>query len=181
VTRSAYGGSCYLNSTAIAAPYLREQSDSRIAIVDVDAHQGNGAQAIFRGRDAVLTGSVHVDPRGGWFPHFVGFESENTETNRNVPLEPGAGDAEWLAAVRELADWAGQAEVLVVALGVDAAESDPTSPLRISEEGFRECGRLLGSLGLPTLVVQEGGYVLETLGALVLAALEGVEEGRARG
>jgi acetoin utilization deacetylase AcuC-like enzyme len=179
VTRSAYGGSCYLNNTAVAAQYLRERGDARVAIVDVDAHQGNGAQAIFAGRDDVLTGSVHVDPRAGWFPHFVGFESESTETNRNLPLAPGAGDDDWLAAVSELAGWAQPADAIVVALGVDAAEHDPTSPLRVTPDGFREGGRILGRLGRPTVVVQEGGYVLETLGALVLAVLEGFEEGRA--
>jgi acetoin utilization deacetylase AcuC-like enzyme len=178
VTRTAYGGSCYLNNSAIAAQYLRDQGDSRVAIVDVDAHQGNGAQAIFAGRDGVLTGSVHVDPRAGWFPHFVGFESESTQTSRNLPLRPGAGDDEWIAAVGELADWAGQAEALVVALGVDAAENDPTAPLQVTVEGFREGGRLLGALGRPTVVVQEGGYVLETIGDLVLAVLEGIEDGR---
>ena len=43
--------------------------------------------------------------------------------------------------------------------------------------GFRDAGRLLGGLGLPTVVVQEGGYDLDTLGALVLEALTGIEEG----
>ena len=72
VTRSAYGGSCYLNNSAIAAQRLRENGAERVAIVDLDAHHGNGAQAIFWERGDVLTGSVHVDPRAGWFPHFLG-------------------------------------------------------------------------------------------------------------
>lgn len=177
VTRSAFGGSCYLNNTAVAAQYLRDRGVGTVAVVDVDAHQGNGTEAIFAGRDDVLTGSVHVDPRAGWFPHFLGFEEESTAGNRNLALGPGAGDAEWLSEVDELARWASGADALVVALGVDAAESDPTSPLRISREGLREAGRLLGSLGLPTVVVQEGGYDLAALGSLVLAFLEGVEAG----
>jgi acetoin utilization deacetylase AcuC-like enzyme len=178
-TRSAYGGSCYLNSTAIAAQHLRNQGVATVAIVDVDAHQGNGAQTIFTGRKDVLTASVHVDPRAGWFPHFIGFGEESTDSNRNLPLPPGAGDDEWITAVAELAAWVQGADALVVALGVDAAEADPTSPLRVSAEGFREGGRVLGSVGLPTVVVQEGGYDLDTLGGLVLAALEGIEEGSA--
>ena len=177
VTRSAFGGSCYLNSTAIAAQHLRNRGAGTVAILDVDAHQGNGAQAIFRDRADVLTGSVHVDPRAGWFPHFLGFEEESADANRNLPLEPGAGDAEWVAAVANLVRWAGGTDALVVALGVDAGVTDPTSPLEVTAEGFREGGRLLGSLGLPTVVVQEGGYDLDTLGVLVLAALEGIEEG----
>jgi acetoin utilization deacetylase AcuC-like enzyme len=178
VTRSAYGGSCYLNSTAIAAQHLRNRGVATVAILDVDAHQGNGAQAIFCDHDDVLTGSVHVDPRAGWFPHFVGFENESGSSNRNVALEPGAEDKDWTAAVSTLADWARSADALVVALGVDAAEDDPTSPLRVTRDGFREGGRTLGELGLPTVVVQEGGYDLATLGGLVLAALEGIETGR---
>jgi acetoin utilization deacetylase AcuC-like enzyme len=181
VTRSAYGGSCYLNNTAVSAQHLRNGGFATVAILDVDAHQGNGAQAIFWERADVRTGSVHVDPRAGWFPHFLGFAEESTESNLNLPLEPGAGDEEWTTAVAQLADWARGADALVVALGVDAADADPTSPLRVTADGFREGGRSLGALGLPTVVVQEGGYDLATLGSLVLAALEGIEEGRRAG
>lgn len=179
VTRSAYGGSCYLNSTAIAAQHLRNRGVATVAILDVDAHQGNGSQAIFMDRSDVRTGSVHVDPRAGWFPHFLGFAEESTDTNLNLPLSPGAGDAEWTAAVAELAAWAADADALVVALGVDAAATDPTSPLEVTADGLREGGRSLGELGLPTVVVQEGGYDLASLGDLVLAALTGIEEGAA--
>ena len=180
VTRGAFGGSCYLNNSAVAAERLREQGFARVAIVDVDAHQGNGAQAIFFEREDVLTCSVHVDPRAGWFPHFLGFEDESTETNRNVPLDPGAGDPEWVAAVESAAEWVRGVDAIVVALGVDAAENDPTSPLRVTANGFNAGGRALGALALPTVVVQEGGYDLAALGGLVLAALEGIEEGSAR-
>ena len=68
--------------------------------------------------------------------------------------------------------------MLVVPLGVDAATDDPNSPLEVTVEGFRRAGELLGGLGLPTVVVQEGGYDLATIGGLVLAALEGMENGR---
>jgi acetoin utilization deacetylase AcuC-like enzyme len=46
----------------------------------------------------------------------------------------------------------------------------------VTEEGFREAGRRLGSLGIPTVLVQEGGYELDTVGPLVRAVLEGVED-----
>ena len=58
------------------------------------------------------------------------------------------------------------------------AGDDPNSPLAVTEAGFREAGRRLGGLGLPTVVVQEGGYVLDTVGSFVLAALEGIDESR---
>jgi acetoin utilization deacetylase AcuC-like enzyme len=181
VTRTAYGGSCYLNNAALAAARLRTALDAPVALLDVDAHHGNGAQAIFAERTDVLTGSVHVDPAAGWFPHFLGHAAETCGgTNRNLPLAPGSGDREWLAAVQELARWARGTNPagLVVALGVDAAGGDPESPLEVTEDGYRQAGRVLGGLGLPTVIVQEGGYALETIGALVRATLAGFEEAR---
>ena len=104
-------------------------------------------------------------PRAG-FPTFSApLQSavrERGGANLNVPLPPGAGDADWLRAVAEL----GQAarshgiEALVVALGVDAAGSDPESPLQVTEAGYRAAGRVLGAQALPTVVVQEGGSIL---------------------
>ena len=58
------------------------------------------------------------------------------------------------------------------------AGGDPESPLEVTEDGYRQAGRVLGGLGLPTVIVQEGGYALETIGALVRATLAGFEEAR---
>jgi acetoin utilization deacetylase AcuC-like enzyme len=178
-TRAAFGGSCYLNNTAAAAARLRAGLGGRVAVIDVDAHHGNGTQAIFWDEPDVLVGSVHVDPGAGWFPHFLGFAEETGGgANRNLPLAPGSGDDPWLAAVAELAEWARAADALVVALGVDAAAGDPESPLQVTPDGFRAAGRLLGEVGLPTVLVQEGGYDLETIGPLVREVLDGFEEAR---
>src|SRR4051794_27180591 len=180
-TRAVFGGSCYLNNTAAAAARLRAGGHERVAVIDIDAHHGNGTQAIFWEDPSVLTGSVHVDPGEGWFPHFLGFEDERGAdgSNRNVVMAPGRGDEPWVAAVRNLAGWAaeGGASALVVALGVDAAQGDPESPPAVTPAGFRDAGRELGGLGLPTVLVQEGGYDLDTLGGLVLEVLTGIEEG----
>jgi acetoin utilization deacetylase AcuC-like enzyme len=178
VTRTCFGGSCYLNNSAAAAARLREATGERVAVVDVDAHHGNGTQAIFWDEPGVLTGSVHVDPSAGWFPHFLGFEDETGGgANRNLPLAPGSGDERWIDAVTELAGWVEGAAALVVALGVDAAGGDPESPLEVTGDGFRAAGRALGALGLPTVVVQEGGYDLDAIGGLVHEVLAGIEEG----
>ena len=181
VTRAAYGGSCYLNNAAVAAQAMRAAGRERVAVIDVDAHHGNGTAAIFYDRGDVLYGSVHVDPAAGWFPHVVGFADENgmgsgEGATRNLPLEPGTADPKWLAAIEELRDWAGQAAVdaLVVSLGVDAAAEDPESPLLVTPDGYREAGRLLAALRVPTVAVQEGGYHLPSLGGLVVAMLEGL-------
>jgi acetoin utilization deacetylase AcuC-like enzyme len=187
VTRDAYGGSCYLNNAALAAQRLRDGRSGRVSVVDLDAHHGNGTQSIFWGRGDVLTASVHVDPAAGWFPHFLGLSAERGAgegegANLNLPLEPGSGDETWLEAVAALAAAvrAHRSDVLVVALGVDAAGGDPESPLEVSAVGYRQAGRLLGSLSLPTVVVQEGGYDLETIGSLVVETLTGLEEGLGR-
>ena len=179
VTRDCFGGSCYLNNAAAAAARLRAAGPRPVAVLDIDAHHGNGTQAIFWDDPDVLTGSVHVDPGAGWFPHYLGFEDETAGgRNRNLTLPPGTGDEGWVESVTALAGWvrAGGAQALVVALGVDAAGDDPESPLAVTREGFRAAGRALGALGLPTVVVQEGGYDLDAIGDLVCEALLGIEE-----
>lgn len=174
--RACFGGSCYLNNAAVAAEALR-RSGARVGVLDVDAHHGNGTQEVFWESEDVLVASVHVDPAAGWFPHYLGFADELADgTNLNVPVAPGAGDEEWLAALGRAAEWLGGVDALVVPLGVDAAAGDPESPLQVTPAGFREAGRLIGALGLPTVLVQEGGYDLATLGPLVRTVLLGVEE-----
>ena len=174
VTRSLYGGSCYLNNSAIAAAALLGHMGGPVAIVDIDAHHGNGTQELFLTRRDVLTASVHVDPGAGWFPHFLGFAGESDDANLNLPLAPGTGDDGWLVAVRQAAGFAAPARALVVALGVDAAAGDPESPLEVTAAGYREAGRILRGLELPTVVVQEGGYDLATIGPLVVETLLGL-------
>jgi acetoin utilization deacetylase AcuC-like enzyme len=181
VTRTAFGGSCYLNNAALAAARLR-RALGKVAVIDIDAHHGNGTQLVFYDDPEVLVGSVHVDPGAGWFPHFLGFAHETgagaaAGANRNLPLAPGSGDELWLDAVGKIAGWAQDAgaSALVVSLGVDAAASDPESPLEVTSGGYEAAGRILGRLRLPTVLVQEGGYDLETIGPLVLATLRGLE------
>jgi acetoin utilization deacetylase AcuC-like enzyme len=178
-----YGGSCYLNNAALAAQALRQQGADRVAVIDIDAHHGNGTQAIFYGRPDVYYGSVHVDPAAGWFPHYLGFADERGSgagagANRNLPLAPGTGDDDWLAAVAQLCADATDhgAQAIVLSLGVDAAAADPESPLQVSAGGYQAAGQLIGALG-PVAVVQEGGYDLASLGEYVRAALTGVQAG----
>ena len=176
VTRSLYGGSCYLNNAAVAAAELLRRVGGPSRSSTSTRTTGTAPSELFRGRDDVRTASVHVDPGAGWFPHFLGFASESDESNLNLPLAPGTGDEPWLAAVREAAAFAEGARALVVALGVDAAAADPESPLQVTAAGYRDAGRILGALGLPTVVVQEGGYDLDTIGRLVVSTLAGFAE-----
>ncbi len=184
-TMDAIGGSCYLNNTALAAARLADSGRGPVAVIDIDAHHGNGTQSIFYEDPQVLTASLHVDPGHGWFPHFLGFAGETGSgpavgSNRNLPLNPGTGDEGWLAGLRSLIEWAEAhgARSLVVALGVDAAHHDPESPLEVTIDAYREAGRLLGQMDLPAVIVQEGGYDLENVGPLVRETLLGFESTR---
>jgi acetoin utilization deacetylase AcuC-like enzyme len=181
--RALFGGSCYLNNAACAAQRLRDGGIARVAVLDLDAHHGNGTQAIFYDRADVLYASVHVDPGAGWFPYFTGFGDEcgaggGAGANFNLPLAPGSADSEWCAAVASLVRQLGGlgVDAVVVSLGVDAAAADPESPLAVTLEGFAAAGRLVAELDRPAVFVQEGGYDLQRLGGLVLAVLCSFEE-----
>jgi acetoin utilization deacetylase AcuC-like enzyme len=174
-----FGGSCYLNNSAVAAARLRAGGARKVAVVDIDAHHGNGTQACFWDDPTVYYLSLHVDPGAGWFPHTVGYaeEADAPGTNRNLPLPPGADDGAWLTALDELIAEADRfaPDAVVVSLGVDAAAEDPNSPLLVTTDGFASAGRRIGALALPTVLVHEGGYVLGTLGRHTLAVLAGVQ------
>lgn len=162
-------GFCYLNNAAIAAQTLRQRF-SRVAVLDVDAHHGDGTQEIFYRRDDVLTVSVHVDP-AQYYPWFIGYAHETglgagEGANLNLPLPVGTGDEGFLAAVEKgLAAIKGfGAEALVLSLGYDAHEADPLTALGVTTQGFRRIGALVASAKLPVVIVQEGGYAIEVIG-----------------
>jgi acetoin utilization deacetylase AcuC-like enzyme len=135
-------------------------------------------KAIFWERGDVRYGSLHVDPGRRLVPPLLRPRPRDRRRRRGrghpqPPLAEGTGDAAWLEAVRTLTEYAAGADALVVSLGVDAAADDPESPLQVSADGYAAAGRLLGSLGLPSVLVQEGGYHLDTIGGLVSAYLDG--------
>ena len=177
------GGFCYLNNTAIAARRLAAQHP-RVAVLDIDVHHGNGTQGIFYRSREVLTVSLHADPNH-FYPYFWGHAHERGEGagegfNLNLPLPLGTGDEAWLAAgdqaFARIARFAPTA--LVVALGLDAAESDPLQGLRITTPGFARMAERIAALRLPTVLVQEGGYLGPALGENLIAFLAGFEQGR---
>lgn len=174
------GGFCYLNNSGIAAGVLRGKYD-RVAIVDVDLHHGNGTQGMFYHRGDVLTVSVHADP-ANFYPFFWGYADEvgigdGKGANLNLALPLGAGDDDFLAALdvglMKVRDFGAQA--IVVALGLDAFEGDPFAGLKVTETGFRKIAGSLARLDLPSVLVQEGGYLCPELGRNLVAFLEGFE------
>lgn len=167
------GGHCYVNNSALAAEALRRAGANRVAVIDIDAHHGNGTQGIFWERADVLTLSVHGDP-AAYYPWYVGHVGEagagaGAGFNGNYPLPQGTEDEAWLAAISTAAARARAygAEALVVPLGFDASEKEPLTFLRVSEEGFSRAAEILAALRLPTVIVQEGGYNTEVIGGLL--------------
>lgn len=166
--RRAFGGFCYFNSAAVAAHYL--SAYGKVAVLDIDHHHGNGTQDIFYERSDVLTLSLHGHPRFT-FPYFSGFEDERGAGagegyNVNYPLAEGVDGNRYrgtlgkaLGRIRRF-----RAQFLIVALGLDPAKGDPTGSWLLRAADFEENGRMIGATGLPTLVVQEGGYDNRVLG-----------------
>lgn len=173
------GGFCFLNNTAIAAQMLRAHHD-RVAILDVDVHHGNGTQGIFYGRADVLTVSLHADP-SGYYPFMCGYAHERGAGagqgyNLNVPLSRTTEDDAYLEALdhalERIRSYAPGA--LVLALGLDAYKGDPLMGMQLSTDAFARIAEAASRLGLPIVIVQEGGYLCDALGDNLTSFLNGI-------
>ena len=178
---SSAGGFCYLNNSAIAAAHLHDRSLGRVAILDIDVHHGNGTQAIFYETQELTTVSIHTDP-GDYYPFFWGHAHERGSgagegANLNIPLPLGTGDEPWLTAINQALAYirAAAPTFLVVALGLDAHEKDPLQGMFVTTPAFGEAGKRIAAFGLPTLIVQEGGYLSPALGDNLRRFLEGFQ------
>ncbi|HAJ23004.1 MAG TPA: acetylpolyamine amidohydrolase [Rhodospirillaceae bacterium] len=174
------GGFCFLNNAAIAAEQC-VRAGMRPAILDVDVHHGNGTQGIFYHRSDVFTVSVHADPIR-FYPFFWGHAHERGDGpglgyNLNIPLTRGTSDSDYMEALEPGLDAIRSfgPDVVIVALGLDAYEEDPLKGLAITTEGFGRIGAAIGGLALPTLLIQEGGYLSDALGANLTSVLKGFE------
>lgn len=179
--RDFHGGFCYFNNAAVATAHLARETGGRIAVLDIDAHHGNGTQEIFYASEHVLTVSLHADPNEE-FPYYWGYAEETgigpgEGLNLNLPLPLGADDSLYLPtfarALERIAAFAPR--YLIVSLGVDGIADDPIGHLSLAPEIFGILGHNVRALGIPTLVVQEGGYRITHLGTCVrdfLSALD---------
>jgi acetoin utilization deacetylase AcuC-like enzyme len=181
--RAMYGGYCYFNNVAIAAAYALERAQ-RVAILDVDYHHGNGTQQIFYQRGEALYVSLHGHPDRA-FPFYTGFAEETgagdgRRANLNIPLPAQCPDDMYLAAVDRALDQVGaySPEILLVSLGTDTIQGDPLGDFAVSREAFAGIGSKVGALGLPTIVVQEGGYNVVNIGEDVRSWLSALGAGR---
>ena len=165
-----FGGYCFLNNAALAAEHLRACGLDRVAVLDVDYHHGNGTQAIFYQRPDVFFASIHGDPRTE-YPFFLGYADETGAgagqgANLNLPLPRGSDFARWsealetaLAAIQQFG-----AQALVISLGVDTFAGDPISGFTLQSDDYLRMGERLARMGLPTVLVFEGGYAVAEVG-----------------
>jgi acetoin utilization deacetylase AcuC-like enzyme len=178
-------GFCVLNDVAIAIRKLQaERRIERAAIVDLDVHQGNGTAAIFEGVEQVYTFSVHGERN---------YPSAKMRSNLDVGLRDGAGDAEYLGALRRhlpaVLD-AADADIVFYLAGVDVAAGDRYGKLALTEDGIRARDRwvieAVRGRGLPLAIVLAGGYAATrertaALHAHVFREAAGHERGMALG
>jgi acetoin utilization deacetylase AcuC-like enzyme len=170
-TTANYGGYCFFNNAAVAAHHVASTTGTKVTVLDVDYHHGNGTQEIFYERDDVQYVSLHGDPERA-YPFTIGFADESGAgrgrgCNCNIPLPARMGDDEYVGLladrVASVIDAFGP-ELLVVSLGLDTFVTDPICDLALTTEGFARCGAAVGRFGLPTVVLQEGGYDVDALG-----------------
>ena len=178
------GGYCFVNNAAVAAQALHLHGGTRVAILDVDYHHGNGTQSIFYSRADVLFVSLHGDPRTE-YPFYLGHADEKGEGpgagfNLNLPLPAGSSVAAWFAALEVACARIGRhrADALVVSLGLDTFAQDPISTFALQTTDFTRLGARLRQLGLPTIFVLEGGYAAAELGLNAANVMDGFEGSR---
>jgi acetoin utilization deacetylase AcuC-like enzyme len=175
-SQNKFGGYCYLNNAAIAAKYLSQFG--KVLLVDFDFHHGNGTQSIFYDSSDVFYLSLHANPAEE-YPYFTGYADERgvgagEGFNLNIPLEKYCGMSVYHDALRAGLDRAlsrTKPEYLVISAGFDIANHDPLGHFGISFDDFHVLGQEFRDLGKKTLIIQEGGYLVENLGRNVEAFL----------
>jgi len=182
--RSRAMGFCFFNNIALAAQRLRSKWNlKRIAILDWDAHHGNGTQEFFYDTPEVLFISLHGDPPITWpgsgFAHERG-RGEGEGFTLNLPMPDGVSDDTYQRVFMEKALPVLEAydpEFLLVSCGFDPHREDPLVPnLALADETFTrmmdEASALAGRHGAGRLaVIFEGGYdpdVIQRLGMEVV-------------
>jgi acetoin utilization deacetylase AcuC-like enzyme len=179
-------GFCLFNNVAAGAAHAIHRGLSRVAVVDIDVHHGNGTQDIFWEDPRVLYVSSHAYP---FYPGTGGLDEVGGGAGRgytvNLPLPAGTGDAEFARIYGEVVASIGKAfdpELVLVSCGFDAHRGDPLAPMELTARGYGElldvCLAIAGGAARGRVIVAlEGGYLLEGIanaGAAVVNGLLGV-------
>ncbi len=176
--RDYFGGYCYLNNAAIAAQAAVD-AGRRVAILDIDYHHGNGTQDIFYEVANPLFVSLHADPVRD-YPFYWGHadergSGEGTRATLNLPLPHGTTLEPYRAALGTGLDAirAFAADLLVICFGADTYVGDPIAHFALETADYADIASDIAALGLPSLIVMEGGYAVEALGANLASFLSG--------
>jgi len=174
-------GFCIFNNVAIAAKYLIKRHNlDKVAIIDIDAHHGNGTQRIFNTASNVLYISLHQDGRtlypGTGFLGDIG-EGAGKGFKVNIPLPPSSNDEIYLKAVNEIVipvTTQFKPEFIIVSAGFDAHYADPIANMAMSSLGYLQEFQMIMDIASKVcdgrlLAVLEGGYNLEALSKTVAA------------
>jgi acetoin utilization deacetylase AcuC-like enzyme len=172
-------GFCLVNHAAVAAAHARAAGVERVAVLDWDAHHGNGTQAVFWNDPAVLYVSLHQ------YPFYPGTGSRSERgggagegATVNIPLAAGTSEREFIDAFESEALPAVRSfdpGLLIVSAGFDAHRDDPLCDLGLSSAAFGDLTRAVRGIGPGPVLILEGGYDLNALFESVtevLAALQ---------
>lgn len=184
-------GYCLFSNVSVAIEYARAHLGvKRVAIFDYDVHHGNGAQSIFWNDPNVLTISVHQErlfpQESGLISEIGGPEAQGSVIN--IPLQAGAGNGAYFAAVDRIARPAIEAfqpDLIMVSSGFDPSPVDPLGRMVVTSAGFKGIAQRLLSIaadvcGGRIVFSHEGGYSpvhVPFCGLAVLEALTGIETG----
>ena len=187
-TTAMAGGYCYANNAVVsisALGRLAGEPAPRVAVLDLDFHHGNGTQDVYYADPRVLYVSLHGLHE---YPYYTGFEAERGEGpghgfTLNLPLRPGASFAEYCeklgVAVGRIVEFA--PEFLLVSLGFDTFRLDPIGKFDIDVPDYETMARTVRGTpqlkDIPSIILLEGGYTVDKLGACMLSFLKGWENG----
>ena len=184
---SGYGFCVFNNCAIVARTALDELSFERVAVVDIDAHHGNGTEAIFYGSSQVLYSSIHQSPLyPGTGAATDSGSGEGEGYTVNLPVPPGSGPDEFLSLVQEVVvpvgrQWA--PELICISAGYDAHSDDPLANCSLDDAAYGDMAGTVRDVAVeleaPVLICLEGGYSLGALSRSVVATLEAFSAERA--
>lgn len=151
------GGFCVFNDSAIAARLMQaERRVQRVAIVDLDVHQGNGTASILARDDSIFTLSLHGADN---YP----FSKERSDLD--VGLPDGTGDVEYLQVLQDALDQMFRLftpQLIIYLAGADPHEGDRLGRLKLSLDGLARRDQMVfsaaGQRAIPLAVTMAGGY-----------------------
>jgi acetoin utilization deacetylase AcuC-like enzyme len=154
--RSEGSGYCVFNDIAVAIQSLRHAGRvSRVAVIDVDVHQGDGTAQIFADEPSVLTFSMHCESN---------FPFRKQQSKIDISLVEGTGDEDYLAQLEAVLPrvFEFRPEIVFYQSGVDGLYADALGKLKLTHEGLKQRDRAVmtavRAAGVPFVVTLGGGY-----------------------